>query len=152
MRIKIVDIILVLLPALVGYGTQAFCNLGKSAGAGVKFRPPAWAFGLIWAILFILFGLSWAIALRSVSKEEKYKRILVLVLYGLTTLLLGIWIIVYGCMGNKKAASWVLILVIAAAVASFAQGCVISKTLISPLIAWALFALIMNTTEVQQAK
>ena len=138
------DVILFLTPAIVGYGSQLICGVGKDAGKSVLFRPPAWAFGVIWVVLFALFGISWAIAAR---KSTNYK--LVMSTYALTTLLLGVWIIVYGCAKNKKAASWVLLLVIASALASFGQGNDVSKTLISPLIAWALFALLMNTTEVQ---
>lgn len=147
MKITIVDVILVLLPAVVGYGSQFACNIGKKAGESVLFRPPAWAFGVIWAVLFLCFGLSWAIARRNCKNE-----ILCMSTYGLTTLLLGVWIIVYGCCKSKKGACWVLLLAIAAGLASFAQGNEVSRVLIAPLIAWALFALLMNTTEVQNQK
>jgi benzodiazapine receptor len=142
--VTIQDVILVLLPAIVGYGTQLGCSVGKNAGSGVLFRPPAWAFGVIWPLLFLLFGLSWAIAARKSSNKK-----LAMCTYAFTTILLGIWIVVYGCAKNKKAASWVLLLVVAAGLASFGQGNDISRVLIAPLIAWTLFALVMNTTEVQ---
>ena len=144
MTVTIRDVILVLLPAIVGYGTQIACDVGEKAGDSVLFRPPAWAFGVIWPILFFMFGLSWAVAARVGTNQ-----ILTMCMYGLTTLLLGVWIAVYGCAKNKKVAAWVLLLTIAAEIASFGQGNAISKALISPLVAWTLFALIMNTTEVQ---
>lgn len=145
MTVTIQDVLLVLLPAVVCYGIQLGCSVGKNAGARVLFRPPAWAFGVIWPILFLLFGLSWAIAVRESANKK-----LAMSMYALTTILLGIWIAVYGCVKNKKGASWVLLLAVAAGLASFGQGNHVSKALIAPLIAWALFALIMNTTEVQQ--
>jgi tryptophan-rich sensory protein len=89
-------------------------------------------------------GLSWAIAARKSSNKK-----LAMCTYASTTILLGVWIVVYGCAKNKKAASWVLLLVVAAGLASFGQGNDISRVLIAPLIAWTLFALVMNTTEVQ---
>ena len=138
------DICLVLLPAIIGYSSQMICSLGKDAGKSVLFRPPSWVFGVVWPILFLLFGLSWAIAARNCTNQ-----ILCMTMYALTTLSLGVWIVTYGCAKTKKGSSWVLILTIAACLASFAQGNETSKVLISPLIAWAIFALLMNTTEVQ---
>ena len=64
MTVTPLDIVLVILPAVVGYGSQRLCSVGKNAGSSVLFRPPAWAFGIIWPILFLLFGLSWALAAR----------------------------------------------------------------------------------------
>ena len=143
MTVTPLDIVLVLLPAFVGYGSQRLCSVGKNAGSSVLFRPPAWAFGVIWPILFLLFGLSWALAARESPTLLTY------LTYGLTTTLLGVWIIVYGCAKNKRAAAWVLLLAVAAGLASFGQGTGASKAMIAPLVAWAIFALLMNTTEVQ---
>lgn len=147
MKITLMDTIYFLLPSIIGYGSSAFCDIGKNAGDTVKFRPPAFVFGIIWPILFILFGLSWAIAMRN-SKEK----ILCASTYGIGVISLGLWTYVYGCKNMKKQASWVILLSFAALLASYAQGTVISKVCLSPLIAWILFALIMNTTEVQNSK
>lgn len=144
MTITVRDIVLVLIPCIVGYGSQLLCGIGKDAGASVLFRPPAWAFGVIWPILFLLFGLSWAVAVREGTNTK-----LSYFTYGLTSVLLGVWILVYGCAQNKKAATWVLLLAVAASLASFGQGNEISKAMVAPLIAWIIFALLMNTTEVQ---
>ena len=144
MTITVRDVILVILPAVVGYGSQMICGIGKGAGQNVLFRPPAWVFGVIWPILFLLFGLSWAIAARNCTNQA-----LCMIMYALTTISLGAWIVVYGCAKSKKGASWVLLVAIAAGLAAFSQGNEISKVMITPLIEWAIFALIMNTTEVQ---
>ena len=108
MNITYTDVLLVLLPAIVGYGSQMICKLGNNAGSNVKFRPPPWVFGVVWPILFLLFGLSWAIAFRNCNNKA-----LCMSMYTLTTLLRGVWIIVYGCGKSKKGASWILILAIA---------------------------------------
>ena len=139
------DILLVILPTIVGYGTSLLCGMGKNSGSNVKFRPPPWVFGVVWPILFLLLGTSWAIASRNCTNQ-----VMCMSAYGLLTILLGVWILVYGCAKSKKGASWVLILILASGLACFAQGNEVSKVMITPLLAWVLFALIMNTTEVQQ--
>lgn len=144
MKITFIDGIYVLMPSIIGYGASAFCDIGKNAGNSVKFRPPAYVFGIVWPILFLLFGFSWAIAMRNAEYEY-----LCLSTYGLAAISLGIWTYVYGCKNLKKQASWVILFSLATLLASFAQGNEISKVLLSPLIAWILFALMMNTTEVQ---
>jgi len=149
MTITILDILLVFLPSVIGYGSQYLCNIGKNAGKNVLFRPPSWVFGIVWPVLFLLFGISWEIANKNC--DSKY---LCMIIYSITCILLGLWSIVYSdkCGNSKKGASLILLLVIAAELASFSQGNNISKILITPLIAWSIFALIMNTTEVQNEK
>lgn len=144
MNITVRDVILVLLPGIIGYGSQLICGVGKNAGESVLFRPPAWAFRVIWPILFLLFGFSWAVAIREGSHIK-----LTYFTYLLTTILLGVWILVYGCAKNKRASSWVLLLAVAGGLACLGQGNGVSRAMIAPLIAWAIFALLMNTTEVQ---
>jgi translocator protein len=144
MNVSVNDIIYLLLPSIIGYSTTALCKMDKKSGDIVKFRPPPIAFGIIWPILFVLFGLSWAIAMR-----ESKNKTLCLITYILAVSTLSLWIYVYSCKNSKKSASWVLILTMATALMCFAQGNEISRVLICPLIAWAIFATIMNTTEVQ---
>ena len=103
MKITWKDILFFLIPGVLGYSLQALCPLRK-AGKDVKFRPPAVAFGIIWAILFILFGLSWVIAVRESSHE-----IIPIITYSVATITLAAWIYVYGCANSSKGASWVLI-------------------------------------------
>jgi tryptophan-rich sensory protein len=144
-KINPIDIVYACLPAVAGYGASAACEIGSSAGSSVKFRPPAQAFGIIWAILFPLFGISWAVACRESNTPT------CIISYGGTTAFLALWIYVYGCKKNKKAAVWVLVGAVAFALLCFTQGNTLSKMLVAPLIAWALFALLMNSTEVQNS-
>jgi tryptophan-rich sensory protein len=143
MKITWKDILFFLIPGVLGYSIQVLCPLRK-AGKDVKFRPPAVAFGIIWAILFILFGLSWVIAVRESSHE-----IIPIITYSVATITLAAWIYVYGCANSSKGASWVLIFAVAAVLCCFTQGNQFSKMMVCPLLAWAIFAMMMNTTEVQ---
>ena len=147
MNINSMDILYFLLPGIIGYGSNALCNVGNNAGNIVKFRPPSFVFGIVWPVLFSLFGISWAIAMR----EAKYKY-LCLLTYGLASISLGVWTYLYACKQKKKEASWVIIFTVASLLASFSQGNELSRAFLSPLISWILFALIMNTTEVQNLK
>ena len=57
--------------------------------------------------------------------------------------------IICSCQKNKRAATWVLLLSIIAIFMCFSIGNYISKLLLCPLIGWLIFALLMNSTEVQ---
>lgn len=144
MKLEALDILFLLLPALIGYGSGMLCVIGKDAGKDVKFRPPPYVFGIVWPVLFVLFGISWVYAAKNTNNYS-----LCVAAYAVAALTLGLWTIVYGCFKMKKEACWVILISLAALLASFSQGNETSKILISPLIAWILFALLMNTTEVQ---
>jgi len=143
---KTMDILYISLPAIIGYSTSGICKIGKNAGKSVLFRPPAAVFGIVWAILFILLGISWSIAIKNSQNKTLCNS-----LYLLLSISLGLWTYVYGCKGMKKEASWVILLSIMLSLMCYSQGNEKSRILISPLIAWILFAVIMNTTEVQTA-
>ena len=124
----------ILFPLVLCFALQFVTPLSK-AGSRVKFRPPAASFGIIWTILFLMLGYAWSLN----TDKSLY--------YGITTALLALWILVYGM--SSKLASWVLISVMASILSCIAVSNQKSKVLLSPLMAWAIFATIMNTTEVQ---
>jgi len=130
-------------PIFSGFVTQFVSGLNNSAGIIVKFRPPGWVFSVAWTILYILLGFSWAIAATSSERQ-----ILAIVLYTLLTVTLCAWIFVYG-KSYKTVASWILIIALAFALSCISLGNEASRVMISPLIAWLIFAIIMNTTEIQ---
>ena len=117
-----------------------FCNVKKESGEKVDFRPPPLAFEIIWPILFFLFGLSWVFA--------RLKQELATLFYASATILLCIWIWAYSCENNKKAGVWVLIGLFANLLMCYSFGDIKSRVLLSPLMAWSLFATFLNTTEV----
>ncbi len=144
MQLTKTDLLYILLPSLVGYGTAMVCPMDKSSGSDVKFRPPSYVFGITWLILFVQLGFSWYIAARNCSNVN-----LCITTYAITTLSLGLWTYIYSCRKSKLGSAWVLVLSLAASLASFAQGNELSRVLIAPLIAWLIFAMLMNTTQVQ---
>ena len=58
------DIFLFFVPAILGYSSSIFCNIGKSAGANVSFRPSPIVFAIVWPILYACMGWSWVLAER----------------------------------------------------------------------------------------
>ncbi len=135
-----VSLLILAIPMACGYITSSTCNVKKESGENVAFRPPALAFEIIWPILFFLFGLSWVFA--------RLKQELASLFYASATILLCIWIWAYSCEDDKKAGVWVLIGVFANLLMCYSFGTITSKVLLSPLIAWSLFATFLNTTEV----
>lgn len=141
--------LIIALPAVVGYSTSAACKIGKDAGKEVAIRPPSIVFGVMWPILYILLGVSWLIAWKNV--QDKQHLVLVHVFYSLLTVLLAVWIIVYGCAKNKKNAIYVILASIAAGVMAYtAAQDTVSKLLIVPLVVWLSFALLLNCFEVMK--
>lgn len=137
------DILLIFVPAIIGYICNSFCKVGEDAGQNVFFRPPAWVFKFVWPVLFLLFGLSWFVASKNCTRTA-----LCMLTYLATVISLGGWILVYGCM-SKKYACWILLVSICLCLACFTQGTEVSKLLLTPLLAWLLFAQLMNAAEVQ---
>lgn len=134
---------LIPIPLIVGYIAQSFCRLGKNTGKIVKFRPPSIVFAIVWPILYIMLGTSWMLA------SQGNMLWLPMILYSLLAIFLGLWIVMYGCVKSKTASAWILVVCIALVLGCFSIGNVWSKLLLAPLLAWLIFATIMNTTEVQ---
>ena len=133
---KYTDYIFLFTSLILGFSVSAKCPIMKSSGELVKFRPPAWVFGIAWTILYMLLGLAW------VWNKEKYLYFIAI------NIALNMWIIFYSCMGNKKAGPWII------AIALMITGITYTnikngKYLLVPLITWLLFALLMNSAEVQ---
>jgi len=144
MNLNLLDIVYIILPGLLCYGIQAICSVGKDAGGKVKFRPPAWFFSVIWPILFLLLGISLMLSMR--RNTNKY---LTFFIYTLLILSLVLWLFFYGCRKNKIVSLWILIISFSLSLSCFALGDVTIKLLLCPFIAWILFAILMNKTEVQ---
>lgn len=138
----------IIIPGLFGFGAASFCNIESDSGEVVRFRPPSWVFSVMWPILYLLLGLSWYTAKQSIKRKNEQ---LIDVVYFLLVVLLCLWIFIYSCQGNKKEAILVLILCIAVLFMIFALAPLTSKLLICPLIAWIIFATIMNCFEVQDS-
>lgn len=135
-----------LIPMLTGYITNVSCNVGKNAGSNVPARPSPWVFGAVWPILYLFLGIVWVL----LRKNDSYiiDILMILNIVGLVS-----WITVYGCKKNKKNALYIILIVLLIALLIFGYAWTqnrIAGMLITPFIAWILFATMLNYTEVNQ--
>ena len=150
-------LIVIFLPLINGFviGNKV-CNVGESSGETVKFRPPASAFGIAWAILYLCIGLSWffAIYLPNDIKINKklYSILIVSFFYILLNIVLSLWIVFYSCYKDKINSIFILIGSIVASLFCYTVGNTTSRMFITPLIGWLLLATLLNVDEVNQMK
>ena len=137
----------VILPALTGYLFSMKCKVDKSSGETVKFRPPPAVFGIVWAILYVLIGLSWWIAVK--DSTGIYTGLTVF-LYLLLFVSLNSWIWIYSCKKQKINAIYSLVICIVVTLMCYTVGNTISKLLITPLIGWLLLATLINVDEINK--
>ena len=137
-----IEKILLFTPLILGYLTSFFCKIGKKSGENVKFRPKPWVFGIAWPILYLCLGYSWVLSRKKDQKTD--------IFYGITTALLTLWLVVYGCQKDKKGGVYVLIATFTSLLACFTIGTQRSKLLLTPLIGWILLATLMNTFEISK--
>lgn len=130
-------------PMILGFLVSANCKMGEDSGKSIKFRPPSYVFGIVWPILYILLGLSWINSVKTIKDYWIDK------MYFALSTLLALWIVSYSCMKNKKLSIYVLLLsmvIIGSLMVLIPQK---SKLMLMPLTVWLSFAILMNTTEVQ---
>lgn len=139
------NIFRLLYPMLIGYIISYKCKMNKNDGSIAKFRPPPVVFGIVWPILYILIGLSWITAIN--SNKNKYTE----TIYFILSSLLGIWLIVYSCFKDKKSALYVLLLILLSIVILMIIGPKNSQFLLSPLLVWLFYAILLSTTSIQNS-
>ena len=132
----------IIIPSILGYGTAMFCGVQTSSGTVVSIRPPPFVFSIVWPILYLMLGFSWFYARQN-------KNITSDIFYTTLILLLSVWLIVYSCKNNKKMGIYVLILSVIVSLFACIPGNFQSRILILPLIAWLIFATILNIMEVR---
>ena len=137
MTLSNIDLFLLLLPMISGYAMSIFCGPSKSAGSLVKFRPPAWVFGVVWPILYLLLGFAWI-------KSKEFS-----ILYFILITLLNSWLIVYGCQKNKKLAIYIILLSILTLFYILVSVNISIKYYLIPLIIWLFFAFLLSLFEYQ---
>lgn len=147
----IADVSVGLIPIVSGFVTSWGVNgVGSDAGERVAARPPSWVFGVAWTILYLLTGASWVASVRA----DRSHRLGTDVLFGTLCASLCAWIVVYsrGTAEARRYATWVLVVCVAAANAAWSLAThrsEIAGPLLGPLVAWLIFALMMNFGEVQ---
>lgn len=134
------------IPIVTGYLTSYKCHIGKSAGKTVKASPPPWVFGIVWPVLYLLIGYSWVL-LRKKDKSVD-------ALFWMNIIVLVSWLIVYGCIKDKKSALFILLgtFIIALVTWGYAIKSTVNGPMyyLTPYIGWLLFALLLNFTEVNK--
>jgi len=130
------------IPLIAGYLTSFLCPMSKKAGSKISFRPPAYIFGIVWPILYILVGFSWYYSFNRNTN----------ILFIINTVLCCLWLVFYSCMGNKIYALWNLFLL---------QLCNLyiifyllqikqykSIYLLLPYMMWIIFAILLNIFDI----
>ena len=140
MNITILEILIILLPAILGYSLSALCPISKNSGQKVPFRPPSYVFAIVWPILFLFLGISMMIAFRN--------NINLFWLYFLTTIIVVSWIVFYSCLGNKNIAAYILILAVSLIGLCIFLSEQIQQILMIFLFLWCIFATILNLYEI----
>ena len=133
------EYLIILIPGITGIISTLIWKVDKNSGKSVNFRPPAVVFSIIWPILYLLFGLAWFYSRRE-------NRLLSDLFYSILTFLLCLWIFVYS--KNKINAIYVLLLSLLFCLLCYSIGNITSRCLISPLLVWILFAMLLNIFEV----
>ena len=139
----LLSLIIILFPSIIGYTSGMLCNVKKSSGSNVNFRPDPKVFGIAWAIRYILLGFSFWFAVNSLNP------LLSIAFYILLNLALCSWLYFYSCKNKKIIGIYALIISIMFALMCYTVGNTVSKLLIVPLICWLLFATLINVKEVE---
>ena len=131
------EILLVAVPGVVGYALSAACQMPPSSD--IPFRPPPWTFAVVWPILYLLLGVAW---FRTAASGGTLT--IASASYLLTTLLLGVWLVVYSCMRQTKNAVFVLLASVLSTAFNIALSGRAERLMLLPLIVWLSFATLMN--------
>lgn len=122
-------------PLVSGYTLSILCPV-KDEGASLSQRPPAYVFGIVWPILYLLTGISWNNGRH--DKKTDY-------MHAFLTILLCLWIAVFSCAKSKKNGLYILSLIIAVVVCCMSlHHDRNSKIFLVPLLAWTNFAFHLN--------
>lgn len=133
--------ILYVAPLILGMLSGFVGNL-SSAGSKIPARPPGVVFGVVWFMLYLLIGIAWVEA-RKVNQLESD------ILFLILTISLTLWPLMYNV--SSKAALYTLLVILLITIIVVGYSWITSKIagyLISPLLAWIIFAIMLNFTEV----
>lgn len=110
----------------------------------IRAKPPSYVFGIVWTILFLLYGAAWNFTIESnIDNETEY--ILSNVFYAINMVILFSWPFVYNYVG-KWYAMFLLLFSMVFTFSSIIVSPPLAGICLSPLIVWEIFALILNFT------
>ena len=123
---------------VASYIASSFCHIGRDSGASVRARPPAWVFGVVWPILYVLIGLSW-VRLRKTMYGD--------ILLVLNVAILVEWLVVYGCLNQRKWALYTIVAGFGLALTTMVYAMTkdpISGFMLAPYVTWMLYASLLS--------
>lgn len=147
-RSKLVKILLIVLPMLVGLGSWYISKDGLliyNAMQKPPLSPPGMVFSIAWTILYLLMGIASAIVYTNENKVQE--RNLGLTLHFIQLILNFFWSIIFFNLGNYVFALIWLILLWLAVLAMISAYKKVSQTayiLNIPYICWLTFAAYLN--------
>jgi translocator protein len=123
-------------PLVLGFATASICPMDKNTGSALPQRPPSWVFGVVWFLLYLAIGAAWD---RSPTADPWFIALVVL---------LNAWLVVYSCFDMRRTSVLVLTSVVAVVIGTIstlaASGESTSVYLLIPLLAWTLYAAMLN--------
>ena len=144
-----------LLPCVVLFAASRACKIPPSTGNALgTFRPPAYIFGVMWATLSVLMGVSWTSATDASVTRIRYVGICIT--YALLLTSLCMWVVSYnGAMGGrcwtsatKQVGAYLFLPIFTFTIMAFAQGSIVSNVLLAPLMSWLLYAFAMTVGDI----
>lgn len=139
----------IILPLVFG----RFCSLNKPSYIQ-KAQPPGFVFGIVWPILYVCMAYSYYLIYTSTSRSNKFK-FYALFLSGITLLINLYYIYITGCKKNWTNGLWTLLAyLILVCVQVFLAYSVapLAGIVLSPLLGWCIFAIVMNINIVNNTK
>ena len=111
------------------------------------FNPPAWVFGPVWTLLFILMGISLYLVIKDGLKDKTVKQAFSIFIFQM--FLNVMWSVLFFGLQNPLAASFEIIALAISIIVTMLLFYKISKPasyLLIPYLAWVSFASILNFT------
>ena len=120
-----------LFPMISVYVVSVFYPVKKTAGQNVSFRPPPYAFAIVWPILLLLVGYSWTLR-QDLSP-----------LYFTLTVLISAWSGIFSS-STVMAFYEIIATTLFAIFLIFYKFDMLSSYLLIPLVLWLTFASVLN--------
>jgi len=148
--ILILDWVWTLLPMIVIFTiVRLRCPIQPSKSIALdKIKPPNWSFKYIWIMISMLIGLAWTFDTRDNDFNVRIMShyIKTCILYGLLILALILWPIAYSheCINSPKYALYAFFCILTTLFMVYSQSNNVSSLLLSPVLAWILYAFAMT--------
>lgn len=159
------NFVVLFVPIVTGYLTSFLVGgVQEEAGSIVVARPPKWAFGVVWPVLYLALGVSWVLSTLRVNHLDQLdmfataeRRLWVDISYGTLVAFLCSWLVFYTngpgtSEENKRYSVWVLVATMAVLLFAFVVSLGRSTpaaALLTPMISWILFATTLSIVELQ---